>query len=216
MRKEENVLNYKLPKKSEPNVEDETFNEEFESRPASKVFDEVPRYLQMWGRAVIKDDIDWHRSFAETKRSPNSTRAQKFFSQSHYYRASLSYACFATLKNSAKTISSIAKDTGMSIQQAMKIANEAEEAGYFYQWNKGNPKFNTSIAATEWITIDYLQRYVVKRIFNWYDLTQDFSLRTLEEEFTAKLAYNMEEMDKLNSKLNALRERAIKLVQKQD
>ena len=177
--------------------------------PKSDILAELPKPLLEMSKAIMMDDNNWHKSFSEMKRSPESTPCQRFWSQSHYYRAVLSYSCLATLKGSSKSISNIAKDTGMSIQQAMKIANEAEDAGYIIQYNKGNASLATTVAATDWQLIDYIHRYVIRRLFFWYEVRADYSTEHFHDEFIEPLLNDQNEMDAFREVMNSLAQKAL-------
>jgi hypothetical protein len=177
--------------------------------PKSDILSELPRFLLEMSKAIMIDDNNWHKNFSETKRSPNSSACQRFWCQSHYYRAVLSYSCLATLKGSSKSISNIAKDTGMSIQQAMKIANEAEDAGYIHQYNKGNASLATTVAATDWQLIDYIHRYVMRRLFLWNEVREDYSTDHLHDKFIEPLLNDQNKIDAFRDMMNNLAKRAI-------
>jgi len=131
------------------------------------------RFLQM-GKALITDDIYIQERLAQIKWDVNSSKGQKFWMQSPNYRGVFNYAIKGSLSGTSYAISYIVSKLALTYPTVTKIVNEAEAEGYIYVYNKGDASEKTAIAAVEWLTIDYLKRYIPYRAEGWNAVMNDF------------------------------------------
>ena len=143
-----------------------------------KVIDQ--RFLHM-GKALVTDDIYIQERHTQVKWDPNSNKAQKFFMQSPNYRGIFNYAIKGSLSGTSYAVSYIVSKLALTYPTVAKIINEAEEEGYFYIYNKGDRSEKTAIAATEWLTIDYLRRYVPYRAEGLNEVLNDYDTNAFHE-----------------------------------
>tara|TARA_R100000655_G_C2952624_1_gene187547 strand:+ start:274 stop:927 length:654 start_codon:yes stop_codon:yes gene_type:complete len=131
------------------------------------------RFLQM-GKALITDDIYIQERLAQIKWDVNSSKGQKFWMQSPSYRGVFNYAIKGSLSGTSYAISYIVSKLALTYPTVTKIVNEAEAEGYIYVYNKGDASEKTAIAAVEWLTIDYLKRYIPYRADGWNTVLNDY------------------------------------------
>tara|TARA_R100000458_G_C8166895_1_gene168821 strand:- start:56 stop:682 length:627 start_codon:yes stop_codon:yes gene_type:complete len=138
------------------------------------------RYLNM-GKALVDDDIYIQERLAAIRWDVNSTRAQKFWTQSPNYTHIMNYSIKGSLLGTSFTISYIVNKLGLTFPTVTKIINEAEAEEFIYVYNKGDKSAKTSIAATEWLVIDWLKRYVPYRAEGWNNVLNNYDTNSFHE-----------------------------------
>ena len=138
------------------------------------------RFLNM-GKALVADDIYIQERLALIKWDVNSSKAQKFWMQSPSYRGVFNYAIKGSLSGTSYAISYIVSKLALTYPTVTKIVNEAEAEGYIYVYNKGDKSEKTAIAAFEWLTIDYLKRYIPYRAEGWNAVLNDFDTNSFHK-----------------------------------
>tara|TARA_X000000368_G_scaffold12582_2_gene10172 strand:- start:18 stop:665 length:648 start_codon:yes stop_codon:yes gene_type:complete len=138
------------------------------------------RFLQM-GKALITDDIYIQERLSQIKWDVNSSKGQKFWMQSPSYRGVFNYAINGSLSGTSYAISYIVSKLALTYPTVTKIVNEAEAEGYIYVYNKGDKSEKTAIAAVEWLTIDYLRKYVPYRAEGWNAVLNDYDTNSFHK-----------------------------------
>jgi hypothetical protein len=141
------------------------------------------RFLNM-GNALIDDDIYIQEKATQIKWDINSSKAQKFWMQSWNYRRILNYAIKGSLTGTAFSLSHIVGKLGLTFPTVTKIVNEGEAEGYLYVYNKGDKSEKTAIAAVEWLTIDYLKKYVPYRAEGWNAVLHAYDTDSFHQWYT--------------------------------
>ena len=142
------------------------------------------RFLNM-GKALVTDDIYIQERATQVKWDINSSKAQKFWMQSPNYRGIFSYAIKGSLTGTSYALSYIVSKLGLTYPTVTKIINEGEAEGYLYVYNKGDAKEKTAIAAVEWLTIDYLRKYVPYRAEGWNAVLLNYDTNAFHKWYVA-------------------------------
>ena len=142
------------------------------------------RFLNM-GKALITDDIYIQERQAQVKWDINSSKAQKFWMQSPNYRGIFNYAIKGSLTGTSYALSYIVGKLGLTYPTVTKIINEGEAEGYLYVYNKNDASEKTAIAAVEWITIDYLRKYIPYRAEGWNAVLNDYDTNAFHKWYLA-------------------------------
>ena len=142
------------------------------------------RFLNM-GKALVDDDIYIQERSAQIKWDINSTKAQKFWMQSPNYRGVFNYAIKGSLTGTSYALSYIVGKLGLTYPTVTKIINEGEAEGYLYVYNKNDASEKTAIAAVEWLTIDYLRKYIPYRAEGWNAVLNDYDTNSFHKWYLA-------------------------------
>ena len=131
------------------------------------------RFLNM-GKALVADDIYIQERQMQVKWDINSSKAQKFLMQSPNYRGVFNYAISGSLLGTSYALSYIVSKLALTYPTVTKIINEGEAEGYLHVYNKNDASEKTAIAAVEWLTIDYLRKYIPYRAEGWNTVLNDY------------------------------------------
>ena len=142
------------------------------------------RFLNM-GKALVTDDIYIQERATQVKWDINSTKAQKFWMQSPNYRGIFNYAIAGSLSGTSYAVSYIVSKLALTYPTVTKIINEGEAEGYLYVYNKGDKSEKTAIAAVEWLTIDYLRKYIPYRAEGWNAVLNDYDTNAFHRWYVA-------------------------------
>jgi transposase len=171
------------------------------------VLADVHEHIIAVTKFILTDEIENVKRSRGHPTNPTSTRSQKFWNTSDIYRGVCSFAVLAAVKNTSTRISFIAKELSTSLATISRICNQAEEAGYIEQFNKGGNTSSTisidgeieytsatTMRASEWQLGNYIklftlwklkgwskrrQRYNTIPVYKWYD---DLELNPTEFE----------------------------------
>jgi len=141
------------------------------------VLKDVHPHLISMTKAVLNDEIETVKRARGHITNPTSTRSQKFWNTSDIYRGVCSFAVQAAIKNTSTRISFIAKELSTSLATISRICNQAEEAGYVEQFNKGvNGAGNeTTIKASEWQLGNYIKLFTLWKLKGWSKRRQRYN-----------------------------------------
>ena len=142
------------------------------------------RFLNM-GKALITDDIYIQERLAQIKWDVNSSKAQKFWMQSPNYRGVFNYAIKGSLSGTSYALSYIVSKLALTYPTVTKIINEGEAEGYLYVYNKNDASEKTAIAAVEWLTIDYLRKYIPYRAEGWNAVLNEYDTNAFHAWYLA-------------------------------
>ena len=142
------------------------------------------RFLNM-GKALVTDDIYIQERSAQIKWDINSSKAQKFWMQSPNYRGVFNYAIKGSLTGTSSALSYIVGKLGLTYPTVTKIINEGEAEGYLHVYNKNDASEKTAIAAVEWLTIDYLRKYIPYRAEGWNAVLNDYDTNAFHKWYLA-------------------------------
>ena len=168
------------------------------------------RFLQM-GKALVDDDIYIQERAAQIKWDINSSKAQKFWMQSPNYRGIFNYAIKGSLAGTSYALSYIVGKLGLTYPTVTKIINEGEAEGYLYVYNKNDASEKTAIAAVEWLTIDYLRKYIPYRAEGWNAVLNDYDTNAFHAWYT-KLKEDPKRLQDFAEQINQAEEKARKRV----
>ncbi len=160
------------------------------------VLKNVHPHLVAMTKAVLHDEIETVKRSRSHTTNPASTKSQKFWNTSDIYRGVCSFAVQAAIKNTSTRISFVAKELSTSLATVLRICNQAEEAGYIEQFNKGvNGSGNeTTIRATEWQLGNYIKLFTLWKLKGWSERRQRFNTMPVYEWFD-ELSLNHNEWD---------------------
>ena len=162
------------------------------------VLKDVHPHLIAMTKAVLHDEIETVKRARSHPTNPTSTKSQKFWNTSDIYRGVCSFAVQSALKNTSIRISFISKELSTSLNTISRICNQAEEAGYVEQFNKGiNGAGNeTTIRATEWQLGNYIKLFTLWKLKGWSERRQRFNTMPVYEWFD-DLELNPTEFEKI-------------------
>ena len=91
------------------------------------------------------------------------------------------FAIKGSLSGTSYAISYIVSKLALTYPTVTKIVNEAEAEEFIYVYNKGDKSAKTSIAAREWLVIDWLKRYVPYRAEGWNNVLNNYDTNSFHE-----------------------------------
>ena len=188
-----------------------------ESPSSSKnldVLNEIDTEFMRFSKALLSEDINYWKRMKSVQRNPQSHSAQKFWSQSENYRMVLAYAVEASINGRAKALKSIELETNAVMQTLLRIVKDAESAGYLEVFNKGNNSvyYPTSIKATNWQTLHYLQFYIFDKAIYRAEMITGYNLNQFFDEYLPKIMVSNKEIDRFNTRLKNLKDNIKKKV----
>ena len=140
------------------------------------VLKNVHPHLVAMTKVVLHDEIETVKRARSHTTNPSSTKSQKFWNTSDIYRGVCSFAIQAAIKNTSTRISFVAKELSTSLATVLRICNQAEEAGYIEQFNKGvnGPGNETTIRASEWQLGNYIKLFTLWKLTEWSKIRERY------------------------------------------